>query len=321
MNFRCFLRIVVFALVAGPLGSYAQVLDGIAAVVNTNIITFAEVREMVMPVERELRRSYQGQELQDKLKAAALDALNTLVERTLIVEEFNTKAYHIPDSAIEERMREIIRQDYGGDKQLLIKTITAQGMTMPQYREKMRNQIIVQAMRQHQVTGEIIISPAKIEKYYEDHKDEYKVEDQVKLRLLMVKKGETEEDNAARKKKMSEILAKLNAGEDFGKLAEQYSEGSNNKEKQGDWGWVDRDTLRKELSDAAFALKAGQHSGVLETDDGYYLLKVDEVKPAHIKSLSEVRNDIEKKLVSAERQRLQQVWIDRLKAKAYIRYY
>ena len=305
----------------GSLSGFAQVLDGIAAIVNTNIITFSDVREMVLPVEREMRRTYQGKELQDKLKAAALDALNTLVERTLIVQEFKSKEFKMPESAVEERLRDIIRQDYGGNKNLLIKTITAQGMTMPQYRDKLRDQIIVQAMRQHQITGEIIISPAKIEKYYGEHKDDYKVGDQIKLRLLMVKKGANDEENAPRKKLAEEILAKLKAGEDFGKLAAQYSEGSNNKDHQGDWGWVDRDTLRKELSDVAFALKPGQHSDVIETEDGYYLLKVEDSKPAHVRPLPEIRDEIEKKLIGIEKQRLQQVWIDKLKAKAYIRYY
>lgn len=321
MRFRTFLSVGVAVWMLGSLSGYAQVLDGIAAIVNTNIITFSDVRDMVLPVERELRRTYQGQELQDKLKSSALDALNTLVERTLIVQEFNSKEFKMPESAVEERMRDIIRQDYGGNKSLMIKTITAQGMTMPQYRQKLRDQVIVQAMRQHQITGEIIISPAKIEKYYGEHKDDYKVGDQIKLRLLMVKKGESEEDNVARRKLIDEIFTRLKSGEDFGKLAQQYSEGSNNKEQQGDWGWVDRDTLRKELSDAAFALKPGQHSEVIETGDGYYLLKVEDFKAAHVRPLTEVRNEIEKKLVGIEKQRLQQAWIDKLKAKAYIRYY
>src|ERR1051325_2464897 len=88
-----------------PLAVSAQLLDGIAAIVNTNIITFSAVREMVLPVERELRRTYAGQELQEKLKASALDALNTLVERSLIVQEFKSKEFKIPRS--EEHTSEL----------------------------------------------------------------------------------------------------------------------------------------------------------------------------------------------------------------------
>ena len=184
MKSRSVLRIAALIACLSPFVLRAEVVDGIAAIVNTNAITFSDVRDMVLPVERDLRRTYAGQELQDKLKASALDALNTLVERSLIVQEFNSKGYKIPDSVIEERMREIIRQDFGGDKELMIRTISAQGMTMPQYRDKLRNQIIIQVMKQHQVTGEIIISPAKIETYYKDHQDDYKVEDQIRRSLI-----------------------------------------------------------------------------------------------------------------------------------------
>lgn len=316
-----FAEVLACLVVLGPFVGRAQMMDGIAAIVNTNIITFSEVREMMLPVEMELRRQYSGKELQDKLRAAALDALNTLVERTLIIQEFHSKEYKIPNSVVEERLREIIRRDYGGDKQLLIKTITAQGMTMPQFREKLHNQLIIQAMRQHQVTGELIISPTKIERYYEEHKEEYRVGDQVKLRLLMVKKPGPDGSKEGPQKLIEEIHAKLRAGEDFGKLAEKYSEGSNNKEQQGDWGWVERDVLRKELSDAAFALKPGQYSDIIETEDGLYILKVEDFKPEHYRPLSEVRDEIERVLVGIEKQRLQQEWIDKLKKDAYIRYY
>jgi parvulin-like peptidyl-prolyl isomerase len=321
MNTRIPLSLALLTAMLVSWRAEAQVLDGIAAVVGTNIITFAEVREMVLPLERELRRTYSGTELQDKLKSAALDALHRLVERQLIIQEFIGKDYRIPESVIEERLREIIRQDFGGDKQLLIKTITAQGYTMAKYREDIRNKIIIQAMTHKEISGEIIISPAKIEKYYAEHKEDYKAGDQVKLRLLMVKKGTSEDEIAAAKALIEEILAKLKAGGNFGELAEKHSQGSNNKEQQGDWGWIERDTLRKELSDVAFSLKAGEHSGIIETEDGFYILKVEEVKPAHIRPLHEVRDDIEKKLLTAEKQRLQQQWIDRLKAKAFIRYY
>lgn len=313
----CLVVVTVFPV----LPARAQMLDGIAAIVGTNVITFSEVRDLVLPIERDLRRAFQGAELQEKLKAAALDALNTLVERQLIVQEFHAKEYKLPESVVDERLREIIRQDYGGNKNLLLKTITAQGMTMQQYRDRIRNQLIIQAMRQHQVTGEIIISPAKIEKYYEGHKEEYKIEDQVKLRMIVVKKVAADEENVPRRKLIEEIETKLKAGGDFAKLAAEYSEGAKDKEQQGDWGWITRDVLREDLAGVAFSLKPGEHSSIVETEDGYYLLKVEEFKPAHHKPLPEVRDAIEGKLVSAERQRLQQAWIDRLKAKAYIRYY
>lgn len=101
-------------------------------------------------------------------------------------------------------------------------------------------------------------------------------------------------------------------------MAQAYSESKEAKEG-GDWGWIGKDVLRKELNETAFSLKAGQHSRVLETAEGYYILQVDDVKPAHTTPLAEVRNDIERTLLQQQRAKIQEDWVKDLRAKAYIR--
>jgi parvulin-like peptidyl-prolyl isomerase len=115
-----------------------------------------------------------------------------------------------------------------------------------------------------------------------------------------------------------EILAKLDAGDSFESLARTYSEGKEAKEG-GDWGWIGHDVLRKELNEIAFTLKKGQHSRIIETAEGYYILEVDDVKPAHTTALADVRDDIEKTLLQEQRTKMQEDWVKDLRAKAYIR--
>jgi parvulin-like peptidyl-prolyl isomerase len=85
--------------------------------------------------------------------------------------------------------------------------------------------------------------------------------------------------------------------------------------------WFERSGLRKELADAVAGLKPGQHSGVVETPESYYLLQVDEAEPAHLRPIGEVREQIERSLVLEERSRLEKQWIDRLKKKTFVRYF
>ena len=115
-----------------------------------------------------------------------------------------------------------------------------------------------------------------------------------------------------------EILSKLDGGDSFESMARVYSEGKEAKEG-GDWGWIGRDILRKELNEIAFSLKPGQHSRVIETAEGYYIVEVDDVKPAHTTPLAEVRGDIEKTLLQQQRAQMQEQWVKDLRAKAYIR--
>jgi peptidyl-prolyl cis-trans isomerase SurA len=354
-----FVATAVVVLAAGTLS--AEVLDGVAAIVNSNIITYSEVRDYVQPVVAQLRRDYSGSNLVEKVRAAQADALNNLIERALILDEFKDKGYSFPESVIDEQLNDVIANEYGGDRATFIKTLQAQNVTLAQYRDQLRNRIIVQAMRNRKAMNEVVASPYKIEQYYKEHIDDYKVDEQIKLRMIFIKKSKPPEvvtpppqlctnivegvtnvvdgvtnilDSVTnvtevpvppppppvdpRKTLAEELVAKLNDGTSFESLAKLYSEGREAKEG-GDWGWISKDVLRKELSDVAFSLKAGQHSGAIDTPDGYYILQVEDVKPAHTQPINEVRDQIEKTLLQQQRTKMQENWIKQLRAKAYIR--
>jgi parvulin-like peptidyl-prolyl isomerase len=102
-------------------------------------------------------------------------------------------------------------------------------------------------------------------------------------------------------------------------MAAIYSQGSQ-QHQGGDWGWVERSVLRKELSEMAFTLNAGQVSDPIDTADAVYLMLVEEKKPSHAKPLTEVRVEIEKNLKTQQQTLLQKKWIDGLKKKSFIRY-
>src|SRR6516162_8839299 len=98
------LYLVLFTAFLAPelQASDAQVIDGVAAVVNGDVITFSQVQEVSGPREKTLREQFSGQELIDKIKEARLAALGDLIDRELILQEFRKKEYHIPDYAVEQ---------------------------------------------------------------------------------------------------------------------------------------------------------------------------------------------------------------------------
>jgi parvulin-like peptidyl-prolyl isomerase len=176
----------------------------------------------------------------------------------------------------------------------------------------------VLAMRQKHVSHELIISPHKVEVYYEQHQADFKVDDQVKLRMIVINKPKEGADTM--KELAQEVLHKLEAGAPFAEMAALYSDAAQ-RTQGGDWGWRDRTVLRKELADVAFMLNPGQRSGVIETSEAYWIMLVEEKHVARTRPLSEVRDDIEKTLLVQERARLQQQWINRLKEKSFVRYF
>ena len=133
------------------------------------------------------------------------------------------------------------------------------------------------------------------------HQDDFKIEDEIKLRMIVLNK--TPPTTPTRSQLAREIQAKIKEGATFAEMASVYSQGSQ-QHQGGDWGWVERSVLRKELADVAFSLKPGQVSDVIETPDAVYLMLVEDKQPAHVKPLAEVRDDIEKTLRTQEQARL-----------------
>src|SRR5207248_11536102 len=109
----------------------------------------------------------------------------------------------IPDHVVDERMHQIIRESFGGDRNTFIKTLEAQNYTLGEFKEKQMESIIVQAMRSHNVKTNAVISPTKVEEYYRKHRDEFTNKEQIKLRMIMVS-GQKDTATAPAQKALAE---------------------------------------------------------------------------------------------------------------------
>jgi len=295
-------------------------VDGVLAVINDTAITRQQVEAFISPAVEALRREYAGQPeaaFQQKLTGALNDGLEQLVERQLILHAFDTEGYRLPDSVVDELVQERIRDRYS-DRVTLMKTLQAQGETFEAFRKDVRDQYIVSALRSKNVAQEIIISPYKVENYYRAHQDDFKIEDEIKLRMIVLNKTAGDDTNTVILAR--EIQDKIKEGAAFADMASVYSQDSQ-RGQGGDRGWIERSVLRKELADPAFALQPGQVSDVIETPDSCYLMLVEQTRLAHVKPLNEVRDDIEKNLRAQEQARLEKQWITKLKAKTFVLYF
>ena len=295
-----------------------EVVDGVAAVVNGDVITYSQVRGLVGPREKLLRAQFSGEELIKKIKETRELALQDLIDRQLILQAFKKENFQIPDHFVEERMHDIVRTDFGGDRNTFIKTLEAQNFTIGEFKKMETEKIIVQAMRSKNVKMDVIASPAKVEEYYKTHRDEFTSREQIKLRLIMIPAHASDGEAAAQKAMANEIFTKLQHGAEFERMAQLYSEDST-RENGGDWGWVDRKTLAGALEKAAFALEPRKISNIIEFSGNYYILKVEDKHGGETKSLADARPDIEKKLVHDEAMKLQEKWLASLRSKAYIK--
>ncbi|GAT33933.1 peptidyl-prolyl cis-trans isomerase SurA [Terrimicrobium sacchariphilum] len=318
---------VVFSvalLIAGiALAQKAEVIDGIAALVNNDVVTISQVRELVGARERSLRQLYSGNELRAKLEEVRLAAIKDLIDRQLILQEFKKlqeKGASIPDYVIDDRVQTIIREEFGGDRSAFIRTLQAQGYTLTRFKEIEREKIIVQAMRQSKVNNDFVISPTQIQAYYNKNKMSYATPEQVKLRMIVIRE-ENSSDVASTDKQgiAKEIRDKIAGGAEFDRMAQMYSEDPNTQEVGGDWGWIERGTLNEQLTSVAFSLRPGEVSPVVQIGGTYYILMIEAKKNAAVKPISDVRDEIERNLIQQERMKSQERWLDTLRQKAYIK--
>jgi peptidyl-prolyl cis-trans isomerase SurA len=320
MNARRFI-LLAGAVVASALCARAEMASGIKAIVHDSVITYQEVEIFAAPAVEAAKRQYRSDRagLDKRVNTLLSDSLEQLIERQLILHDFVASGYNLPESIIDESVQERIRERYG-DQKTLAKTLQAQGITKEKFRQQMRDQIIVEALRGKNISSELIISPQKIERYYAAHTNDYQLEDQVKLRMITLNKASDPDPKT--RALADDILRKLNEtkGTNFADLATEFSQGSQ-RSQGGEWGWYTRTSLKKELADVAFTLKPGDLSPVIETPSNLFIMLVEDTKPAHLKPLAEVRDEIEKNLLVDERARLGNQYIEKLKKKTFVRYF
>ena len=311
-------------ILASPLlrGALAEeeprIIDGIAAIVNGDIITYSQVRGLSMPRERLLRTQYHGEELEKQIQEARKLALKDLIDRQLIVQSFHKEKFELPEHFVDQRIDDIIREDFGGDRNTFIKTLQAQNYSLTEFKKNEMDKIIVAAMRSKNVKRITSVSPAKVMDYYKQHRSELTAKEQVKLRMIMIPTRAADGNQAAQKAIAEEILGKLADGAPFDRMAQMYSEDAT-RDSGGDWGWIDRKTLAPELEKVAFNLPPGRVSHVIELGTNFYILKVEEKRGGETPSFAKMRPEIEKKLIQEEEQKQQELWIAGLRQKAYIR--
>jgi peptidyl-prolyl cis-trans isomerase SurA len=314
------LLIIAGMLTATALQVGGVLATGIKAIVHDSVITYDQVEVLTAQTADLLRREYsrQPEEFQRRMNQAREENLEKLLGDQLILHEFKTAGYSMPDSVINDMVEARLKSLFG-DRRTATKTLQARGLTYEKFREQEKERFIVSAMRNRNIASEILISPHKIETYYAANPDKFQVKDQAKLRLIVLAKGPDTDAPDARKL-ADEILMQIKGGASFAEMASTYSEGAE-RAKGGERPWDTISELRTELAESVTGLQPGEVSDVIETAEACYIIKVEEKKPAHVKPLHDVREEIERDLVVQERDRLEKQWIERLKKKTFVRYF
>jgi parvulin-like peptidyl-prolyl isomerase len=293
----------------------AQVIDRIVAVVDEDVITQSELQESMLPFIADYKLRYKEEEMEGKMGEVRQDALNRLIEERLILQEAKKRKIAVDDSEIKERL-EHVKKRFDNEEEFYL-AIKDSGITMARLKEKYKEQIMMRNLVRALINTNVNISPTEIAAYYNGNIKDFSVPKMARFKVLLVKPL-PDSSMAKTEKIASQILDRINDGQNFDMLVKQFSQGPN-IDKGGDMGYMPAGGIIKELDDQIELLNAGDTSGIIKTETGFYIIKVIDKKEAGIDPLSEVKDMIRERLYQRESELTLREFIGKLKKDAYIR--
>jgi len=162
------------------------------------------------------------------------------------------------------------------------------------------------------------VTDAEVQQYYNQHQSEYHVDDQVKVRHILIKVDPNADAkaDAAAKQKAEDILKQLHNGANFADLAKKYSDDPGSKDQGGELGFIKHGVTVPEFDKAAFALQPGQISDLVRTKYGYHIIQTEEKQAAHTRPLDEVKPEIVAMLTRQKEAQAEQAFANQLAQEA-----
>lgn len=245
--------------------------------------------------------------------------LDNLVNRELLLQEAKSLGVTATDEEVNKQITDL--KGHFASPQKFQDELKAEGMTEAELTQRARDAYVVQKLVETKIVNGVTVSEAEEKAFYDQNQAQMKRPERVHVRHILVKvdKGASDVEKQKAKAKAEGLLAKVQAGGDFAKLATEASDDPGSKDKGGDLGWVVRGRTVKPFEDAAFALtKPNQLSGVVQTDYGFHVIQLVERQDAGAVPFAEAKDKIGEFLKQKAEQEKVQEHIKQLRAKAKV---
>jgi len=259
------------------LSNSGVLLDRIVAVVNDGVILQSQMDSKVDLVAGQLRDQNTALPPREVLESQVLEQLIT---QEVQLQRASRLGVRVPDGMLNSTLQRVAQRN-GISLSDLPRAMASQGIDYRQYREDMRNEMILDSLRQRDVVARISVSEREIERFL--GKQESSAGDQIDYELshilISVDSTATPEEVSDAGERIEELYQRLVAGEDFAQLAVEYSEGQNALDG-GDLGWRKGAQLPPVFFDAIDDLQPGAFTDPIRSPSGFHLLKLNDVRGA-----------------------------------------
>jgi len=292
--------------------AHAEIADRVVAIVNDSAITLSELNAATAGLIdiKDSNKDKKKNIIETKSKV-----LDQLIEKKLVEQAANKAGITVSEKEIDNAIEDVKKQNSISQQELL-STLARSGLTFKEYREQLKDQIRQVKFTNKEFRSNVKISHEDVETYYRQNQDKFTGPLMHKLRIISLlatdqgKGTDTEE-------KAKQVLSMIRRGEDFAKLAKEYSHGPDAQEG-GDLGYVKAGEMDKAIEKVAAGLKIGEISDIIKTSTGFHIIQVIDRKKGEPQPLTavegEIRNIIFQKIID-ERYK---IWLEEIMKKAYI---
>ena len=293
-----------------PSLSHAQVIDGIAAVVNEEVITNFELDKEYQLMQKEQEKLPPAEKM--GLRSAAL---NRLVEKKLIDQKIRELDIKVLDDEVKAAIDDVKKQN-NMNQEALVQALAGQGLSFEQYRVQLKEQLERLRLMSQEVRSKIQVGEQEVHDYYDANRAKFGAVEQFRARHIFFKvdkKGGAAE--LARVEALaSGVLKEVRAGKDFAEMAKAHSDDPAAAKDGGDLGTFKKADMLPEIGDSVAAMKPGEVSELVLSQAGLHIIKLEERSMSSGKPFSEVKNDIEELLYKRKADERFAQWVKDLRA-------
>jgi len=317
--FRKLLAILILGwMLLAAEAAAAQVIDRIIALVNDEVIFLSELDEAGRLLFEQIRRSTLPEETEEKIKKARREVLNQLIEDKLLEQEIRNRRIEVSDRDVDQVIDEVMKKNHFTENDLK-KALAKEGLTYSAYRQRVKLDLGKMRLVNREIKSKVVVKEEDLRKYYRQHLREFTEPLEVKLQQIFLPHvpGMSSKESDALKRLAQAIGERAGRGEDFGELVQRYSKGPETAEG-GVLGYFKKGELMPELEEATFHLKRGEISEIVQTPQGFHILRVLDRKGGEPKPFAEVQHRIREQITQTEGMKQFEEWLKTLKSKAYI---
>ena len=296
----------------------ARVVEKIVAVVGNDIILQSEVEDRAAPMmAADIAAISNPGQRAARASALRRQILESMVDEQLLVQEAADLKISISSEEVDRSIEQIMK-DNGLDDAQLREALRREGMSFATYRQNTRRQILKYRVINIAVGAKIHVSDADVQSYYERHMQSANLQVRASHIFLSIPEG-ADAANAQEKERQAQLLLKrAQSGEDFARLAREYSEDPATRAEGGDLGWFGKDILPKPIEELVFSMKVDEIRGPVRADRGFHVIKLLGRRAQDAKPLSEVRDQIRGQLRQREMERQTKNFLPELRKKILV---